>query len=79
MTHTFTRDFDTPVFKGKVSVNTGLLIGGEWIDSVDKQTIEFVPFCTFALSNSPTAHSQYIQSWYVVVCSFAFASLIKLL
>ena len=32
--------FDAPLFKGKVSVNTGLFINGEYVDSVDGGTIE---------------------------------------
>ncbi len=42
MPATFTRQFDTPAYKGKVTVNTGLFINGQYVDSVDKETIEYV-------------------------------------
>ena len=39
----FTYEFDTPVYKGKVSFNTGLFIDGKFVDGSDKTTIECVP------------------------------------
>ena len=38
----FSRDFNTPLFKGKVSVHTGVFINNEWHEPADKQKIEFV-------------------------------------
>jgi len=38
----FTHEFDTPVYKGKVSINTGLFINGQFVDGSDKTTIEYV-------------------------------------
>lgn len=42
MPGTFDYEFDTPVFKGKTSVNTGLFIGGKWVDGSEGKTIECV-------------------------------------
>ena len=39
----FTREFNTPVYKGKVSFNTGLFIDGKFVDGSDKTTIKCVP------------------------------------
>lgn len=36
----FTQQLDTPSYQGTVTVNTGLFINGEFVDPVDKQTIE---------------------------------------
>ena len=36
----FTYEFDTPTFKGKTSFNTGLYIGGKWVDAVEGGTHE---------------------------------------
>jgi aldehyde dehydrogenase (NAD+) len=42
MPETFTYQFDTPTFKGTSVVHTGLFINGEFVDPVEKGTIEFV-------------------------------------
>jgi len=42
MPQTFSRDFDTPSFKGKISVNTGLFINGQWVDPAEKGTIDVI-------------------------------------
>lgn len=42
MPGTFDYTFDTPAFKGKVSIPTGLFIGGKWVDGSNKTTIEYV-------------------------------------
>ncbi|KAI0087988.1 putative 1-pyrroline-5-carboxylate dehydrogenase [Irpex rosettiformis] len=42
MTATYTHTFDTPVYKGTVSVNTGLFINGKFVEPVLKQSIETV-------------------------------------
>lgn len=42
MPQTFTYQFDTALYKGSVSVNTGLYINGQWVDPVEKGTIEYV-------------------------------------
>lgn len=36
----FTHQFDTEIYKGRVTVNTGLFINGQWVDSVDRETID---------------------------------------
>ena len=38
MPQTFTQELDTPVFKGRLSINTGLYINGKYVDGVDKET-----------------------------------------
>lgn len=40
MPKVYTHNFDTPLFKGKVSVNTGLFINNEWVEPADKTPIE---------------------------------------
>ena len=47
MPETFVHKFDTPVFKGEVSVPLGLYIDGKWVDGANKTTIEYVllPTC----------------------------------
>ena len=42
MPQTFTHKFDTPVYKGTISVNTGLYINGQFVDPVEKDTLEYV-------------------------------------
>ncbi|TFK61593.1 aldehyde dehydrogenase [Pluteus cervinus] len=42
MPGTFTHQFDTPTYKGTVSVNLGLFINGEFVDPVDHETIEVI-------------------------------------
>ncbi|KAI6157364.1 aldehyde dehydrogenase [Pisolithus tinctorius] len=38
----FTHEFNTPVYKGKVSFNTGLFINGQFVDGSDRTTIDVV-------------------------------------
>ncbi|KIM51127.1 hypothetical protein SCLCIDRAFT_1224821 [Scleroderma citrinum Foug A] len=38
----FTYEFDTPVYKGKVSFNTGLFINGQFVDGSKKTTMDVV-------------------------------------
>ncbi|KAI6100130.1 aldehyde dehydrogenase [Pisolithus sp. B1] len=38
----FTHEFNTPVYKGKVSFNTGLFINGQFVDGLDGTTIDVV-------------------------------------
>ncbi|KAJ3551327.1 hypothetical protein NM688_g4767 [Phlebia brevispora] len=40
MPGTFVHELDTPLYKGKISVNTGLFINGQFVDPIDKETIE---------------------------------------
>ena len=40
MPSTFTHHFDTAAYKGTVSVPLGLYINGEFVDPVEKGTIE---------------------------------------
>lgn len=40
MPETFTKKFDTAVFKGEVNVPLGLYIDGKWVDGADGTTIE---------------------------------------
>lgn len=40
MPATFTHKFDTPVFKGTVSIPTGIFINGEFVDGSDGGHIE---------------------------------------
>ncbi|KAF9471864.1 aldehyde dehydrogenase [Pholiota conissans] len=42
MPETFTYTWDTPAYKGKTSFNTGLFIGGKWVDGSDKTTIDVI-------------------------------------
>ena len=49
MPQTFTHQFDTPLYKGTATVNTGLFINGEFVDPVEGGTIEYVavlPACS---------------------------------
>ncbi|KLO16563.1 NAD-dependent aldehyde dehydrogenase [Schizopora paradoxa] len=39
---TFAYTFDTPVFKGETSFNTGLFINGKWVDPVKKGTYDVI-------------------------------------
>ncbi|KAK7052618.1 aldehyde dehydrogenase [Favolaschia claudopus] len=53
---TFTQDFNTESFKGKVSFPTGLFIGGEFRDGGDKTTIDVVnPTTGKVLTSIPEA------------------------
>ena len=38
----FTHELDTPVYKGTVSINTGLFINGQFVDGSNNTTIECV-------------------------------------
>lgn len=40
MTAVYTHKFETPIYKGDVSLNTGLFINNEFVDSVSGETIE---------------------------------------
>ncbi|KAF6744112.1 aldehyde dehydrogenase [Ephemerocybe angulata] len=40
MPDTFTYNFDTAAYKGAVTINTGLFIGGEWVDPIEGELIE---------------------------------------
>lgn len=40
MPSVWTTTLDTPKYKGTLKVNTGLYIGGQWVDSVKGTTIE---------------------------------------
>ncbi|KAI0716189.1 aldehyde dehydrogenase [Cerioporus squamosus] len=42
MPETFVHKFDTPVFKGEVSVPLGLYIDGKWVDGADGTTIDVI-------------------------------------
>jgi len=42
MPGTYTHKFDTPVYKGEVTIHTGLFIGGQWVDPVEGGTIDVV-------------------------------------
>ncbi|EKM77497.1 hypothetical protein AGABI1DRAFT_115102 [Agaricus bisporus var. burnettii JB137-S8] len=47
MPQTYTHTFDTPVYKGSVTFNTGLFIDGQWVDPVDGgDRIDVVDPCT---------------------------------
>lgn len=40
MSPTYVHKFDTNIFKGDVSINTGLFIDGQFVDAVEKNTTE---------------------------------------
>ncbi|KAL0069346.1 hypothetical protein AAF712_003711 [Marasmius tenuissimus] len=42
MSPTFSHEFNTPSFKGKVNFPTGLYINGKFVDGADKSTIDVV-------------------------------------
>lgn len=42
MPGTFSHQFDTATYKGAAKVNTGLFINGQFVDSVDGATFEYV-------------------------------------
>ncbi|EKM75281.1 hypothetical protein AGABI1DRAFT_46701 [Agaricus bisporus var. burnettii JB137-S8] len=47
MPQTFTHTFDSSLFKGTVTINTGLFIGGKWVDPVDGgDPVDVVDPCT---------------------------------
>jgi aldehyde dehydrogenase (NAD+) len=37
----FTYEFDTPTYKGRTKINTGLFIDGKWVDGSNNTTIEY--------------------------------------
>lgn len=47
---TFTRDFDTPVFKGKVDFPTGVYINGKFTSGSDNTTIKYVHLSLLSLT-----------------------------
>nr|ALG75772.1 aldehyde dehydrogenase 2 [Tricholoma vaccinum] len=57
MPGTFTRHFDTPVYKGTATINTGLFINGQWVDPVEPATIDVVNPATGKVVTSVTAGS----------------------
>ncbi|KAF9445644.1 aldehyde dehydrogenase [Macrolepiota fuliginosa MF-IS2] len=42
MPKTYTHHFDTPTFKGSITVNTGLYINGKWVDPVEGGTVDVI-------------------------------------
>lgn len=58
MLGTFTHTFDTPVYKGTSNINTGLFINGQWVDPLEKATIDVInpvtgkKFTTVAVGSS---------------------------
>jgi aldehyde dehydrogenase (NAD+) len=40
MVGTYTHTFSTAAYKGEITVNTGLFINGQFVDPVEKGTIE---------------------------------------
>ncbi|KAJ3555134.1 hypothetical protein NM688_g2744 [Phlebia brevispora] len=42
MSYVFTKQFSTPVFNGKISVNTGLFIDGQYVHAIDRKTIKVI-------------------------------------
>lgn len=40
MPEVFSYEFNSEVWKGKTEFNTGLFLGGEFVDGSDKETIE---------------------------------------
>ncbi|KAJ3933927.1 MAG: aldehyde dehydrogenase [Lentinula lateritia] len=42
MTSIFTHEFNTPIYKGKTSFNTGLYINGQFVEGSDKNTIDVI-------------------------------------
>ncbi|KAF7760325.1 hypothetical protein Agabi119p4_11001 [Agaricus bisporus var. burnettii] len=56
MPQTYTHTFDTPVYKGSVTINTGLFIGGQWVDPVDGgDRIDVIDPCTGKVITSVAA------------------------
>nr|ALG75774.1 aldehyde dehydrogenase 4 [Tricholoma vaccinum] len=53
----FVHKFDTPFYKGTVTINTGLFINGCWVDPVDKATIDIVNPTTGKVITSVAAGS----------------------
>ncbi|KAI0341998.1 aldehyde dehydrogenase [Trametopsis cervina] len=42
MVESFTHQFDSSFYKGSVTLNTGLFVGGKWIQPIDKDTLDVV-------------------------------------
>ena len=42
MPNVFTHELHTKLYSGKFSINTGLFIDGQFVDPVDKGTLEYV-------------------------------------
>ncbi|KII83929.1 hypothetical protein PLICRDRAFT_46703 [Plicaturopsis crispa FD-325 SS-3] len=57
MSRTFTYKFDTPTYKGVSSFDVGLFIDGQFVDSVDKETIDVVNPANGNVLTSVTAGS----------------------
>ncbi|KAF9451002.1 aldehyde dehydrogenase [Macrolepiota fuliginosa MF-IS2] len=55
MTKTYTHNFDTAVFKGSITVNTGLYINGKWVDPVESGTIDVINPATAKVITSVSA------------------------
>lgn len=53
MPSTFEYSFDTPSYKGKIALNTGLFIGGKFVDPVEGGTHDVINPST---SLSSTTH-----------------------
>ncbi|KAL0579353.1 hypothetical protein V5O48_002629 [Marasmius crinis-equi] len=51
----FTLQLDTAAYKGTVSVNTGLFIGGKWVDPADGGTIDVINPATGKLITTVSA------------------------
>ncbi|KAG0705724.1 putative 1-pyrroline-5-carboxylate dehydrogenase [Suillus ampliporus] len=58
MTSTFTYQFDTPVFKGAVAFPTQLFINGEFVDPINKGTIDLINPATCKLIARVSAGSR---------------------
>lgn len=59
---TYTHQFDTPAYKGTVTVNTGLFIDGKFVEPLAKETIEYVlSDVIIAVTNSDAALSRIIN------------------
>jgi aldehyde dehydrogenase (NAD+) len=57
MPSTYTHHFDTPTYKGDVTINTGLYINGQWVDPVKSGTIEVYSPATGKLVTSVSVGS----------------------
>lgn len=56
-TTTFTHEFHTESFKGKVSFPTGIFINGEFTAGSEKTTIEYVSTVTLVYTYTPFIHT----------------------
>ncbi|KAF8647366.1 hypothetical protein AX16_006761 [Volvariella volvacea WC 439] len=57
MSSTFTYTFDTPAYKGTTTFNTGLFIGGKYVDPVEPATVDVVNPTTGEIITSVPAGS----------------------